>query len=70
MTIYKKVVQKMSKYILGYSTGSIIGRTVYKPQKSIATSVKTSIFGRKVYIRQENERDNLCCKLLKKFRKR
>lgn len=69
MKYIKKVVLKMKRYILGYSAGSILGRTVYTPRKNTSNLRKTSILGTTVYGEQKYERNSLCHKLLKKFQK-
>lgn len=49
MGFMKRTVQKMSKHIMAYSAGSILGRAVYKSGKSVSNSNNTSIFGKRVY---------------------
>lgn len=68
MEFYKKVVQKMEKYISTYSSGSIIGRSSYTSKKRGSNMSSSSIFGAKVYKNHE-ERSCKCKSVLKRFQK-
>lgn len=68
MGFFKKVVQKMEKYISTYSSGSIIGRSSYSPKKRGTHTSSSSIFGAKVYKNHE-ERTCKCKSILKRFQK-
>lgn len=63
------MVQTMERYITSYSTGSILGRTVYSPQKKRDSAYRASIFGTKVYKNHSSEKMGKCQRLLGKFQK-
>ena len=65
MKTVKKVVRKMSKYVLAYGAGSIFGRTVYASKKSKDSSLRTSILGAKVYKEKKVESNGLWDQLKK-----
>ena len=65
--IKRGMLQNMDKYIAKYSTGSIMGRTVYVSNKNSIKASGISIFGTKVY--KDCERHRRWGKYIKKFQK-
>lgn len=70
MKTIRGMIRRMNKNIMTYDSGSILGRSVYKSDKFINYSNDVSIFGKKVYKKQERKIYALCGSLVKKFLKR
>ena len=69
MSLIQRMIQKMKRYIVEYDSGSIFGRAHYASKKKRFPISQTSIFEKKVYNKNTDERSNSWKRVLGKLLK-